>query len=69
MKVTWKKRSRWERVTEPVASRLRGRQLTVNGRAVKGEEIAKPAVRAVGGLVIATAISAVLSTLRRQGGD
>jgi hypothetical protein len=66
VKVSWKKKSRWEKMLEPIASRVKGRELTLNGRAIKGERVAKPAARAVGGLVIATVLSAFVSALRGQ---
>jgi hypothetical protein len=69
MRVSWSKKSRWERMFAPIVGELKGRQLTVNGRAITGRQIAKPAVRVVGGLAIATATSAIVSALRDQGGD
>jgi hypothetical protein len=67
MKVSLKRKSRWERVIDSITSGLKGKSLTVNGKAVTAETAAKPAARAVGGLVIATAISAVISSLRAKG--
>jgi hypothetical protein len=67
MKVSWKKKRRWKRPLDAIASEVRGRELTVNGKAIKAKQFARPAVGAVGGLVIATAISAFISTLREQG--
>jgi hypothetical protein len=69
MKVSWRKKSRWEQVLDPIASKVKGRELTVNGRLIKGEQLVKPAARAVGGLAIATVVSALVSTLRGQDGD
>jgi hypothetical protein len=69
VKVSWSKKSRWERMFDPIVSELKGRQLTVNGRAITGRQIARPAVRVAGGLAIATAASAIVSALRDQGGD
>ncbi len=66
MKVSLKKKSRWERAIDPIASRLKGKRLTLNGKAVTVETAAKPVARAVGGLVLATVISAVVSSLRGQ---
>lgn len=67
MKVSLKKKSWWERAVEPVTSRLKGRTLAVNGQAVTAKSVAKPAARAVGGVVVATAISAAISSMRGQG--
>jgi len=67
MRVSLKKKSWWERAVDPVTSRLRGRTLAVNGQALTAKSVAKPAARAVGGVVVATAISAVISTMRGQG--
>ena len=67
MKVSLKKKSWWERAVEPVTSRLRGRTLAVNGQALTAKSVAKPAARAVGGVVVATAISAVISSVRGKG--
>lgn len=64
MKVSLKKKSRWEQAIDPIASKVKGKTLTVNGKALTAESAAKPAARAVGGLVIATVVSAVVSTLR-----
>jgi hypothetical protein len=66
MKVSLKRKSWWERAIDPVASNLRGRSLTVDGKQVNAKAAAKPAARAVGGLVVATAISAVISSIRAQ---
>jgi hypothetical protein len=66
MKVSLKKKSWWERAVDPMTSRLKGRSLAVNGQAVTARSVAKPAARAVGGVVVATAISAVISSLRGQ---
>ena len=59
MKVSLRKKSRWERAIDPIASRLKG-------KAVTAQTAAKPAARAAGGLVIATLVSAVISALRGQ---
>jgi len=67
MKVSLKKKSWWERAVDPVARRMKGRTLAVNGQAVTAKSVAKPAARAVGGVVVATAISAVISSMRGQG--
>ena len=67
MKVSLKKKSWWERAVDPLTSRLRGRSLAVNGQAVTAKSVAKPAARAVGGVVVATAISAVVSSVRGRG--
>lgn len=69
MRVTWKKRSGWQRVRDAVSGTIKGRTLTVNGKAVNGDTVAKPAARAVGGLLLATAASAIISSLRGQDGD
>ena len=67
MKVSLKKKSWWGRAVDPVTSRMKGRTLAVNGQAVTAKSVAKPAARAVGGVVVATAISAVISSMRGQG--
>jgi len=67
MRVSLKKKSWWERTVDPVTSRMKGRTLAVNGQAVTAKSVAKPAARAVGGVVVATAISAVISSMRGQG--
>ena len=64
MKVSLRKKSRWQRTIDPIASLIKGRTLVVNGRALSVEGAAKPAARAMGGLVLATAASAVVSSLR-----
>ncbi len=64
MKVSLKRKSRWEQAIDPIASKVKGKTLTVNGKALTAEGAAKPAARAVGGLVIATVASAVVSYLR-----
>jgi hypothetical protein len=66
MKVSLRKKSRWERAVEPITSGMKGKTLTLNGKAVTAQTAAKPAARAVGGLVIATVVSAVISSLRGQ---
>jgi hypothetical protein len=66
VKVTLKKKSWWERAVAPVTSRLKGRTLAVNGQGVTAKSVAKPAARAVGGVVVATAISAVISSMRGE---
>ncbi len=66
MKIALKKKSRWERIVEPIVSRVNGTTLTVNGKAVSPDAIRKPASRALGGLVIATVASAIVSSVRRQ---
>jgi hypothetical protein len=67
MKVSLKRKSWWERAVDPLTNRLKGRTLAVNGQAVTAKSVAKPAARAVGGVVVATAISAVISSVRGQG--
>jgi len=67
MKISLKRKSRWERAIDPIASRLKGKTLTLNGKPVTAETTAKPAARAVGGLAMATVISAVISSLRGRG--
>jgi hypothetical protein len=69
MKVSLRKKSRWERAIDPIASRLKGNTFTLNGKAVTAQTAVKPAARAVGGLVIATVVSAVISSLRGQDGS
>lgn len=69
MKVSWRKKSALQRVWEELAGNLKGRSLTVNGKRVSPDKIAKPAVRAIGGLVAATVASAVVSSFRDRGGD
>jgi len=66
MKVSLRKKSWWERAVDPVTGRLKGRTLAVNGQAMTAKSVAKPAARAVGGVVVATAISAVISSMRGQ---
>ena len=64
MKVSLGKKSRWQRTIGPIASFVKGKTLVVNGRALSVEKAAKPAARAIGGLVLATAASAAVSSLR-----
>lgn len=59
MKVSWRKKSRWQRVWDPIAGKMKGRAFTVNGKALNVDTVAKPAVRMVGGLLAATVASAV----------
>jgi hypothetical protein len=66
MKVSWKKKTRWERVLDPITSRVKGRELTVNGRALTAGGVTKPAARVLGGLAVATVVSAVVSAVRGQ---
>jgi hypothetical protein len=66
MKVSWKKKTRWERVLDPITGRLKGRELTVNGKALTAAAVTKPAARVLGGLAIATVVSAVVSAVRGQ---
>ena len=61
--------SRWQRVRDPIAAKMKGRGLTLNGKALSVDTVAKPAARVVGGLLAATVVSAVLSSLRWQDGD
>jgi hypothetical protein len=69
MKVSWRKKSRWERALEPITSRVKGRELTINGsKALTAGKVTKPAARVLGGLVIATVVSAVVSAVRGQDG-
>jgi hypothetical protein len=65
MKVSWRRKSWWERALDPIARNVKGRALKVNGKALN-DGAAKPAVRAVGVLATATAVSAIVSALRRQ---
>jgi hypothetical protein len=69
MKISWKRKSSLERMWDAVAGNLKGRALTVNGKKVTPDKVAKPAVRAIGGLVAATVASAVVSSFRGRGGD
>jgi hypothetical protein len=69
MKISWKRKSSLERMWDAVAGNLKGRALTVNGKKVTPDKVAKPAVRAIGGLVAATVASAVVSAFRGRGGD
>jgi hypothetical protein len=64
MKISLKKKNRWQRAIAPVSSLLRGKTLKVNGKVLSAETAAKPAARAVGGLLIATVASAVVSSVR-----
>lgn len=68
MKISFKKKSRWEQAIDPVRSLLKGKTLTVNGRVLSAESAAKPAARAVGGFLIATAASALVSSWRGKAG-
>jgi hypothetical protein len=68
MKVALKKKSRWEQAIDSIASKVKGKTLTVNGKELTAEGAAKPAARAVGGLVIATVASAVVSSMRSKTG-
>ena len=64
MKISFKKRNRWQQAVDPVVSLLKGKTLTVNGKVLSAESAAKPAARAVGGLLIATVASALVSSMR-----
>jgi hypothetical protein len=66
MKVAFKKKSRWERAIDPVASKVKGRTLTVDGKPLTINAAAKPVALGLGGLVIATVASAVVSYVRGQ---
>jgi hypothetical protein len=66
MRVSLKRKSWWERAIDPIAGNLKGKSLTVNGKQVNAKAATKPAARAVGGLMVATAISAVISSKRAQ---
>ena len=68
MKVALKKKSRWDQAIDPIASKIKGRSLTVNGKQLTAEGAAKPAARAAGGLLIATVASAVVSSMRSKTG-
>jgi hypothetical protein len=61
-----KTKSPWEQAVDPIVSKMRGRTLTVNGKPITAEAAMKPAVRALGGLVIATVVSAVVSSVRGE---
>lgn len=69
MSISFGRKSRWQRAVEPARSLLKGKTLTVNGKVLSAETAAKPAARAVGGLLVATVASAVVSTVRRKVGD
>lgn len=69
MKFSWRKKSRWQRVWDPIAGRMQGKTFKVNGKALNVDTVAKPAGRVFGGLLAATVVSAVLSALRGQDGD
>ncbi len=64
MKVSLKRKSRWEQAIEPIANKMKGKSLTVNGKQLSAQGAGKPAARAVGGLLIATIASAVVSSVR-----
>jgi hypothetical protein len=64
MKISFKKKSTWQQAIDPVKSLLKGKTLTVNGKVLSAESAAKPAARAVGGLLIATVASAFVSSIR-----
>jgi hypothetical protein len=64
MKISFKKKSSWQQAIDPVKSLLKGKTLTVNGKVFSAESAAKPAARAVGGLLIATVASALVSSIR-----
>jgi hypothetical protein len=67
MKLSLKKKSRWERAIEPIAKRFKGK--TLNGKSLNAQSAVKPAARAVGGLLVATAISAAVSSMRGEDGS
>jgi hypothetical protein len=69
MRISWKRKSTLQRLWDAVAGNMKGRALTVNGKKISPDKVAKPAVRAVGGLVAATVASAVVSSFRGRGGD
>jgi hypothetical protein len=69
MRVAWKKKSRWEKMLDPLISTVKGRELTVNGKPITFERVAKPAGRVLGGVVVATVVSAFVSALRGQDGE
>jgi hypothetical protein len=68
MKISFRRKSRWQRAVEPVMSLLKGKTLTVNGKVLTAETAAKPAARAAGGLLLATVASAVVSSVRGKAG-
>ena len=68
MKISLRRKSRWQRAIEPLLSALKGKTLTVNGKVLIAETAAKPAARAMGGLLIATVASAVVSSVRGKAG-
>ena len=43
--------SRWQRVRDPIAAKMKGRALTLNGKALSVDTVAKLAARVVGGLL------------------
>jgi hypothetical protein len=69
MRVSWRKRSRWERALAPITRRVKGRELTVNGKALSAGAVARPAARVLGGLAVATVVSAIVSAVRGQDGE
>ena len=69
MRISWKRKSSLQRAWDAVAGNVKGRALLVNGKKVTPEKVAKPAVRAIGGLVAATVASAVVSSFRGRSGD
>jgi hypothetical protein len=68
MKISLRRKSRWQRAVEPVLSMLKGKTLTINGKVLSAETAAKPAARAMGGLLAATVASAVVSSVRGKAG-
>ena len=64
MKLSLKRKSRWEQAIDPIASKVKGKTLTVNGKQLSAESAGRPAARALGGLVLATIASAVVSSRR-----
>jgi hypothetical protein len=67
MRVSFKKKSGWAKALDPIASKVKGRTLRVNGKPLTAEMAARPAARAIVVLAIATAASAIVSAMRGRG--
>jgi hypothetical protein len=64
MRFSLKKQSAWEQAIDPIVGKIKGKRLTVDGKPITAEAAVKPVVRALGGLVVATVVSAIVSSVR-----
>jgi hypothetical protein len=69
MKVRFRRRSAWQRIIDPLATKIKNKTTTFTRKGRTAQTVAKSARRATATVAIATVVSSFVSFLRERGSN